>query len=102
MKSCERADAHGNETELIAADIQGQNFRGNCIQRHAGELVVGEIQHGEAGGPLGDVGQVLQLVVGEVELLETGQLQDAVGDGGQLVVLKIQFHNLGGPGNQWH
>ena len=47
------------------------------------------VQHGEAGGPLGDVRQLPQLVVREVEVLETGQLQDTLGDGGQLVVLKV-------------
>ena len=96
MKSRERADADGNLAKLIAADIQGPNRRGNGVQRHTRELVVGEIQHGKARGPLGDVRQFLQLVVGEVELLETGQLQDAAWDGGQVVVLQIQLHNLGG------
>jgi len=55
MEGGERADAQGNGTEGIVAEVQAANGRSNSIGRHRSELVVREVEHSEAGGPLRDV-----------------------------------------------
>ena len=60
------------------------NGRSNSVARHRGELVVREVEHSEAGGPLRDV---YEFVVGEIQLTEAWQLKDAAGNVLEFIVL---------------
>jgi hypothetical protein len=88
------ADAQGDLTELVEGDVQVADGAGDGVEWECGELVVRELQDRENGGPLWDVGDILQLVVGEIQLLQTGQLQQRAGDLFQVVVLEIQLDYL--------
>ena len=94
MEGGERADAQGNGTEGIVAEVQVANGWSNSVERHCGELVVREVEHSEAGGPLRDVWNFRELVVREVQLTEARQLKDAAGNDLEFVVLQVKLHNL--------
>ena len=94
MESGERADAEGNGTEGVVAEVQVANGRSDSVERHRSELVVREVEHSEAGGPLRDIWNFCELVVGEVQLTEAWQLKDAPRNDLEVVVLQVKLHNL--------
>ena len=65
----EAANAERDAAELVEGDVEVAYGAGDCVEWERGELVVGELEDGEHGGPLGDIRDLLQVVVGEVQLL---------------------------------
>ena len=76
------------------AEVQAANGWSDSIERHHGELVVREVEHSEAGGPLRDIWNFHELVVREVQLTEAWQLKDAAGNDLEFIVLQVKLHNL--------